>query len=88
MTEKCEECGSYDLNMDINRGEAVCNDCGLVVVDHASIAENDNAGAMWGEHGFNTPTKDESKIKTGVKGNGLGSYIGKPGEAKGKSNIR
>ena len=87
LTEKCEECGSYDLNMDINRGEVVCNDCGLVVVDHASMTENDNAGAMWGEHGFNTPTKDESKIKTGVKGNGLGSYIGKPGEAKGKWKI-
>ena len=42
--------------------------------------ENDNAGTMWGENGFNTPTKDESKIKTGSKGNGLGSYIGKPGE--------
>ena len=42
---------------------------------------------QWGEHSFNTPTKDESKIKTGSKGNGLGSYIGKPGEAKEGGNF-
>lgn len=87
MKENCEECGSNDWNMDIARGEVACNDCGLVIADHASATENDNAGSMWGENGFNTPTKDESKIKTGSKGNGLGSYIGKPGEAKGKWKI-
>ena len=87
MTKKCEECGSYNLNVDIARGEVDCGDCGLVIEDHTSATENDNAGTMWGEHGFNTPTKDESKIKTGSKGNGLGSYIGKPGEAKGKWKI-
>lgn len=84
LTEKCEECGSYDLKVDNTRGEIVCNDCGLVIDDQASMDQNDNAGTMWGEHSFNTPTKDESKIKTGSKGNGLGSYMGKPGEAKGK----
>ena len=84
MTEKCEECGSYDLKVDNSRGEIVCNNCGLVIDDQASMDQNDNAGTMWGEHSFNTPTKDESKIKTGSKGNGLGSYIGKPGEAKGR----
>lgn len=87
LTEKCDECGSFDLNTDTARGEVVCNDCGLVIGDHASATENDNAGTMWGEHSFNTPTKDESKIRTGTKGNGLGSYIGKPGEAKGKWKI-
>ena len=84
LTEKCEECGSYDLKVDNSRGEIVCNNCGLVIDDQASMDQNDNAGTMWGEHSFNTPTKDESKIKTGSKGNGLGSYIGKPGEAKGR----
>ena len=84
LTEKCEECGSYDLKVDSSRGEIVCNNCGLVIDDQASMDQNDNAGTMWGEHSFNTPTKDESKIKTGSKGNGLGSYIGKPGEAKGR----
>ena len=84
LMEKCEECGSYDLKVDNSRGEIVCNNCGLVIDDQASMDQNDNAGTMWGEHSFNTPTKDESKIKTGSKGNGLGSYIGKPGEAKGK----
>lgn len=84
LTEKCEECGSYDLKVDNTRGEIVCNNCGLVIDDQASMDQNDNAGTMWGEHSFNTPTKDESKIKTGSKGNGLGSYMGKPGEAKGK----
>tara|TARA_B100002051_G_scaffold275235_1_gene318431 strand:+ start:55 stop:1215 length:1161 start_codon:yes stop_codon:yes gene_type:complete len=84
LMEKCEECGSYDLKVDNARGEIVCNNCGLVIDDQASMDQNDNAGTMWGEHSFNTPTKDESKIKTGSKGNGLGSYIGKPGEAKGK----
>ena len=84
LTEKCEECGSYDLKVDNSRGEIVCNNCGLVIDDQASMDQNDNAGTMWGEHSFNTPTKDESKIKTGSKGNGLGSYMGKPGEAKGK----
>ena len=87
MTKKCEECGSNDLKVDNIRGEVVCNHCGLVIDDHASVDQNDNAGTMWGEHGFNTPTKDESKIKTGSQGNGLGSYIGKPGEAKGKWKI-
>ena len=84
LTERCEECGSYDLKVDNSRGEIVCNNCGLVIDDQASMDQNDNAGTMWGEHSFNTPTKDESKIKTGSKGNGLGSYIGKPGEAKGR----
>ena len=84
LMEKCEECGSYDLKVDNTRGEIVCNNCGLVIDDQASMDQNDNAGTMWGEHSFNTPTKDESKIKTGSKGNGLGSYMGKPGEAKGK----
>lgn len=84
MTEKCEECESYDLKVDNSRGEIVCNNCGLVIDDQASMDQYDNAGTMWGEHSFNTPTKDESKIKTGSKGNGLGSYMGKPGEAKGK----
>ena len=84
LMEKCEECGSYDLKVDNSRGEIVCNNCGLVIDDQASMDQNDNAGTMWGEHSFNTPTKDESKIKTGSKGNGLGSYIGKPGEAKGR----
>ena len=84
LTEKCEEGGSYDLKVDNSRGEIVCNNCGLVIDDQASMDQNDNAGTMWGEHSFNTPTKDESKIKTGSKGNGLGSYIGKPGEAKGR----
>ena len=69
MTKKCEECGSYDLKADGIRGEVVCNDCGLVVEDQASATQNDNAGAMWGENASNTPTKDESKIKTGSKGN-------------------
>jgi len=87
LTKKCEECGSNDLKVDNIRGEVVCNHCGLVIDDHASVDQNDNAGTMWGEHGFNTPTKDESKIKTGSQGNGLGSYIGKPGEAKGKWKI-
>ena len=87
MMKKCEECGNNDLKVDNARGEVVCNDCGLVIDDQASLDQNDNAGTMWGEHGFNTPTKDESKIKTGSKGNGLGSYIGKPGEAKGKWKI-
>lgn len=82
--KKCEECGSTDLKMDTIRGEVVCNHCGLVVDDQASANQNDNANTMWGEESFNTPTKDESKIKTGSKGNGLGSYIGKKGEAKGK----
>ncbi len=82
--EKCEECGSNDLKVDNIRGEVVCNDCGLVVDDQASANQNDNAGTMWGEGSFNTPTKDESKIKTGSKGNGLGSYVGTKGEAKGK----
>ena len=87
MMKKCEECGSNDLKTDIVRGEVICNDCGLVVDDKASAGQNDNAGSMWGEGASNTPTKDESKIKTGAKGNGLGSYIGKPGEAKGKWKI-
>ena len=84
MYRKCEECGSEDLKVDNIRGEVVCNDCGLVVEDKASAGQSDNAGSMWGEGASNTPTKDESKIKTGSKGNALGSYIGKPGEAKGK----
>ena len=84
LMERCEECGSYDLKVDNTRGEIVCDNCGLVIDDQASMDQNDNAGTMWGEHSFNTPTKDESKIKTGSKGNGLGSYMGKPGEAKGK----
>jgi len=87
LTKKCEECGSIDLKVDTIRGEVVCNDCGLVIEDQASLNQDDNAGTMWGEHSFNTPTKDESKIKTGSQGNGLGSYIGKPGEAKGKWKI-
>ena len=87
MMEKCEECGSNDLKVDNVRGEIVCNDCGLVIDDKASAGQNDNAGSMWGEGASNTPTKDESKIKTGSKGNGLGSYIGKRGEAKGKWKI-
>ena len=87
MTKKCEECGSYDLKVDNIRGEVVCSDCGLVIEDQASAAQNDNAGAMWGENASNTPTKDEAKIKTGSKGNALGSYIGKPNEAKGKWKI-
>ena len=87
MTKKCEECGSYDLKADNIRGEVVCNDCGLVIEDQASATQNDNAGAMWGENASNTPTKDEAKIKTGSKGNALGSYIGKPNEAKGKWKI-
>ena len=82
MTKKCEECGSYDLKADNIRGEVVCNDCGLVIEDQASATQNDNAGAMWGENASNTPTKDEAKIKTGSKGNALGSYIGKPNERK------
>ena len=87
MTKKCEECGSYDLKADNIRGEVVCYDCGLVIEDQASATQNDNAGTMWGENASNTPTKDEAKIKTGSKGNALGSYIGKPNEAKGKWKI-
>ena len=84
MKKTCEECGGTDLKVDTMRGEVVCNDCGLVTDDQASANQNDNAGAMWGEQSYNTPTKDESKIKTGSKGNALGSYIGGKGQVKGK----
>ena len=84
MKKTCEECGGTDLKVDTMRGEVVCNDCGLVTDDQASANQNDNAGAMWGEQSYNTPTKDESKIKTGSKGNALGSYIGGKGQVNGK----
>ena len=84
LTKTCEECGSNDLKVDTVRGEVVCNHCGLVTDDQASANQSDNAGAMWGEQSYNTPTKDESKIKTGSKGNALGSYIGGKGQVKGK----
>ena len=50
MYKNCDECGSYDLKVDNIRGEVVCSDCGLVIEDQASAAQNDNAGAMWGEN--------------------------------------
>ena len=87
MTEKCEECGSNDMKMNIARGELVCNDCGLVAEHQVSNNQNDNGSAIWGENSFNTPTTRVTKIKTGNKGNGLGSYIGTQKEAKGKWKI-
>ena len=87
MTEKCEECGSNDMKMNIARGELVCDDCGLVAEHQVSNNQNDNGSAIWGENGFNTPTTRVTKIKTGNKGNGLGSYIGTQKEAKGKWKI-
>ena len=87
MTEKCEECGSNDMEMNISRGELVCNECGLVAEHQVSNNQNDNGSAIWGENSFNTPTTRVTKIKTGNKGNGLGSYIGTQKEAKGKWKI-
>ncbi|MGB2036897.1 MAG: TFIIB-type zinc ribbon-containing protein [Candidatus Poseidoniaceae archaeon] len=87
MTEKCEECGSNDMKMDNARGELECKSCGLVAEHQVSTNQNDNAGAIWGENSFNTPTTRVTKIKTGNKGNGLGSYIGTQKEAKGKWKI-
>ena len=87
MTEKCEECGSNDMEMNIARGELVCGGCGLVAEHQVSSNQNDNGNAIWGENSFNTPTTRITKIKTGNKGNGLGSYIGTQKEAKGKWKI-
>ena len=41
MMKKCEECGSNDLKVDNTRGEVVCNDCGLVIDDQASLDQNE-----------------------------------------------
>ena len=87
MTEKCEECGSNDMKMNNARGELVCEECGLVAEHQVSNSQNDNGSAIWGENSFNTPTTRVTKIKTGNKGNGLGSYIGTQKEAKGKWKI-
>jgi transcription initiation factor TFIIIB Brf1 subunit/transcription initiation factor TFIIB len=87
MTEKCEECGSNDMEMDNSRGELECKECGLVAEHQVSTNQNDNASAIWGENSFNTPTTRITKIKTGNKGNGLGSYIGTQKEARGKWKV-
>jgi transcription initiation factor TFIIIB Brf1 subunit/transcription initiation factor TFIIB len=84
MTEKCEECGSNNMEMNNSRGELVCKECGLVAEHQVSTNQNDNANAIWGENSFNTPTTRITKIKTGNKGNGLGSYIGTQKEVRGK----
>ena len=87
MNGKCEECGSNNMKMNIARGELICDDCGLVAEHQVSNNQNDNGSAIWGENSFNTPTTRVTKIKTGDKGNGLGSYIGTQKEAKGKWKI-
>ena len=32
-TIKCDDCGSRNLTKDATRGEVVCEDCGLVLLD-------------------------------------------------------
>ena len=31
---RCSECGSLNVICDDNRGEIICNDCGLVIEEH------------------------------------------------------
>ena len=87
MNGKCEECGSNNMSMNNARGELICDECGLVAEHQVSANQNDNGNAIWGENSFNTPTTRITKIKTGNKGNGLGSYIGTQKEARGKWKI-
>src|SRR3989344_5587451 len=35
MAEKCPECGSIKLMRDSEKGEVVCNNCGLIISDEA-----------------------------------------------------
>ena len=41
-TRPCEECFAVDWNMDENRGEIVCNSCGLVAAENVI-----DPGAEW-----------------------------------------
>ncbi|NCG43244.1 MAG: hypothetical protein GWO84_06885 [Euryarchaeota archaeon] len=41
-TSPCEECFAVDWNMDVNRGEIVCNSCGLVAAENVI-----DPGAEW-----------------------------------------
>ena len=54
---RCSECGSRDLISDEVRGETICNECGLVLVE-AAVAQ----GAEWRTFGPN----DEGRARTGA----------------------
>lgn len=59
-TVKCSECGSRDLITDDNRGEVVCNACGLVLEENVI-----DQGAEWNVYG----PEDEGKARTGAPSN-------------------
>ena len=77
---KCNECGNTHLVRDYVRGELVCESCGLVLEQNAIDAR--------GPRIFDR--EDLSKVHASRTNSrwpdkGLGSFIGKPKDAHGKS---
>ena len=55
-TVKCTECASRNLVKDENRGELICQDCGLVLEDNVI-----DQGAEWGVF---SPEQGDQRART------------------------
>ncbi len=70
MTEACGECGEISWDEDLERGEIVCGECGLVVDENLI-----DPGAEWSNHGGKDNSRVGSPITPTLSDKGLNTTI-------------